>query len=812
MARFRREAQVLASLNHPNIAAIFGVEEQALVMELVEGPTLAQRIQRAAIPVEETLAIAKQIAEGLEFAHEAGVVHRDLKPANIKVTRQGRVKVLDFGLATVTRAAWEQRADLTQTLTVTAVGTVMGTPAYMAPEQAQGKPVDKRADIWAFGVILYEMFAGRRLFQGESTPDIFASVLTSQPDWNAIPLHIRPLLRRCLERDPRRRLRDIGEARVTIEDCMKLPPHVNDEDADNSHRRGHAWWAGWLAALALAGLAAVSLVVPRTAPQPVMTGVLLGGPGEPQCPRPSPDGHMVAFLSIVGGADQLPAREEQMQIGVMKPETGDSLILTHNPEFGWNTGLSWSPDGSRIYYDRNLDVPVGVYSVPVLGGKEQLLLEDAGAPEALPDGSLLVAKLNAERRLQLFRFWPESGRLQGFAVEVETFFDIRSSPDGGGALVIGKRIGSTDETGDHVYTVDLTSGAVRRVPSGFADDSSLSAVAMTRDGKSILVAGLAGSGSQIMAVPRDGRGHPRLVLSLTAVIDAMDTGPDGAIYLDQLDRPADLVQFRASGGRAEKIGTVPYYEGGPFAVLPDGRAAVQMTAAGHTRIVAFEQGKTPAPLINTLENTRTPATALGPDQIAFLIGPEEHPTIGVATTANGRLTHRIPFEHGSPSSLSGAPNGQTLYCAADGFVWSIPVAGGKPSRMHAGDYVAADPRGHYLVIEMKEGAGNRFVRVPLDGGADQEVPRSAGLRPAWNITANAVGPDGRVLSPLAVQSYYWPPGVIDPVTGIATRIPVDYFGDYHGLGWTKEGHIIGMALAERSKIWKYVPEVGASAH
>ncbi len=226
MARFQREAQVLASLNHPNIASIYGLEEsgrvRALVMELVEGPTLAQRMQSGAIPLEEALPIARQVAEALEAAHERGVVHRDLKPANIKVTPGGTVKVLDFGLAKALDTE-DSASNISNSPTLSAAtqaGVILGTAAYMSPEQARGKRVDKRADIWAFGVVLYEMLSGKHAFQGETTSDMLAAVLKSEPDWDALPAGVSPgirkLLRRCLEKDPKLRLRDIGEARIAI--------------------------------------------------------------------------------------------------------------------------------------------------------------------------------------------------------------------------------------------------------------------------------------------------------------------------------------------------------------------------------------------------------------------------------------------------------------------------------------------------------------------------------------------------------------------------------------------------------------------
>jgi eukaryotic-like serine/threonine-protein kinase len=235
LARFRHEAQVLASLNHPNIAAIYGFEDSgathALVMELVEGPTLAERIKQGAIPIEEALPIAKQIAEALEYAHERGIVHRDLKPSNVKITAEGNAKVLDFGLAKVIEgnaSAMNIENSPTLTAVATRAGIVLGTAAYMSPEQAKEKPADRRADIWAFGVTLFEMFSGKRLFTGETTSETLAAVLTREPDWSLLPgttpPRIREVLQRCLKKDPRQRLQSIADARVAIEEILSGAP------------------------------------------------------------------------------------------------------------------------------------------------------------------------------------------------------------------------------------------------------------------------------------------------------------------------------------------------------------------------------------------------------------------------------------------------------------------------------------------------------------------------------------------------------------------------------------------------------------
>ena len=262
LARFKREAQVLASLNHPNIAAIYGFEAdggiEALVLELVEGPTLAERLAGGALPVTEALAIAHQIAEALAAAHAAGVVHRDLKPANVKVRDDGMVKVLDFGLAKIAestrtgaRAAMESPTITTPAMT--AAGIILGTAAYMSPEQAKGKAADHRSDVWAFGCVLYEMLTGRRAFEGEEVSDTLAAILRSEPDWSAIPggtpTTVQHVLRRCLDKDPGRRYHAIADARLDLAEPVLAAPAT---EAGGRGQRGErvAWG---LLALALAG-------------------------------------------------------------------------------------------------------------------------------------------------------------------------------------------------------------------------------------------------------------------------------------------------------------------------------------------------------------------------------------------------------------------------------------------------------------------------------------------------------------------------------------------------------------------------------
>ena len=385
LARFTREANVLASLNHPNIAAIYGFEDSgdvhALVLELVEGPTLADRIARGPLALSEALAIARQIADALAAAHEHGVIHRDLKPANIKVRDDGTVKVLDFGLAKpIDDARAPQSADAlprsplespsVMSPVVTAMGVILGTAAYMSPEQAKGRAASKRSDVWSFGCIVFEMLTGKRAFDGDDVSDTFASVLKSQPDWAALPNDtpsaIRRLLRRSLEKDPRRRLSDMADARLEIDEAQALPgadaPRRRSRPGVRTRVQQRLAWA-IAATLAVALLSAVVLWSPwHAVPLPVSQhlSVDLGADafldesvgGMPQLAI-SPDGSMLAFVGERDRVDRLYLRRFA-QLQAVPLVTGP----VSDPFF--------SPDGQWIGFfsiaDRKLK------KIPVAGG------------------------------------------------------------------------------------------------------------------------------------------------------------------------------------------------------------------------------------------------------------------------------------------------------------------------------------------------------------------------------------------------------------------------------------------------------------
>jgi serine/threonine protein kinase len=384
MGRFEREAKVLASLNHPNIATIHGMEEsgdvRALIMELVPGQTLAELLMTSAgtpgrvMPLDEALPIAKQIANGLEYAHERGIVHRDLKPANVKITPDGVVKILDFGLAKALEgevAAGDPSSSPTMSRLATQAGIILGTAAYMAPEQAKGKSVDRRADIWAFGCVLYEMLTGKKPFEGETVTDILAAVIMKEPDWTALPpvtpAALGRLLRRCLTKDVRDRLQAIGEARIAIQKVEKgetelvsgtaviLPPPVPVP----RWRRALPWVVGLLAIIAMLATFYAYFRASRPAPpSPIELNLFL--PAGQQLYADdgpavviSPNGSRVAYVA------ETPSNKEQIYVRSLESSVGTPL------ESAMGSSPFFSPDGQWIgFFGSNGDIE----KISVFGG------------------------------------------------------------------------------------------------------------------------------------------------------------------------------------------------------------------------------------------------------------------------------------------------------------------------------------------------------------------------------------------------------------------------------------------------------------
>jgi serine/threonine protein kinase/Tol biopolymer transport system component len=400
MRRFEREARLLASLNHPNIASIYGLEEDngttALAMELVKGEDLSERIGRGPIPLDEALHIALQIAQAVEVAQERGIIHRDLKPANIKLTPDGKVKILDFGLAKAVALTEESSADLSNSPTLAAhatqVGAILGTPAYMSPEQARGSPVDHRPDVWAFGVVLYEMLTGRTLFRGEAVTDVIAAVVTQQPNWEALPggtpAPVRRLLRRCLAKDPRNRLHNIADARIELEDSEPAAPAVG------SSPNGNRLTVAVLAIALIASLSATLWSFLRPVDGPAGDNPLAGArftkvtdfKGSEFDAAISPDGRFVAFVSD---------RDGPFEILVGQIGSGEFHKLGGADEFAQEdarapvSSVGFSGDGSEIWLYGGPSRRV--QSLPLLGGPVRNFLgEHAVTAAASPNNRQIV--------------------------------------------------------------------------------------------------------------------------------------------------------------------------------------------------------------------------------------------------------------------------------------------------------------------------------------------------------------------------------------------------------------------------------------
>lgn len=528
MARFEREARLLASLNHPNIAHIYGLEEsnghRALVMELAEGRELGEITKHPGVAVEEILSIARQIAEALEYAHERGIIHRDLKPANVKLSPDGHVKLLDFGLAKALEpdpAPEESQNSPTLSAAATREGMLLGTAAYMSPEQARGKTVDRRADIWAFGCVLYEMLAGASPFTGDTTSDTLAAVLRAEPDWSQlpaiVPARIRLLLHRCLEKDPKQRLQAIGEARIAIDAALaKVPESVISKVGSAAGQplwRRLLPWAAAVLAILLAFVLAHSRPSPETRqimqlslalPEP-MSGILDPNPGSPFAI--SPDGSQIAFTAAFdsGKPSQLFLRPLDERTAVPVAGTENAVQPFFSPDGQWMGffalghlrkvslhggpaadlgdapvphGANWAPDGSIVY-------------APNFGSGLMRVSAAGGAPESITTPN--------KNQKEVSHRWPQvlpGGKAVLFTVQLTT----QTTYDEARIAILSLRTGKW-------HTLVEGGSYARYVPSGhivFARAGSLMAVPFDLD--RLELSGLAGAGCRW---PCDHRFHKR---------------------------------------------------------------------------------------------------------------------------------------------------------------------------------------------------------------------------------------------------------------------------------------------------------------
>jgi eukaryotic-like serine/threonine-protein kinase len=525
LGRFGREAKVLASLNHPNIAAIYDLEDSAdvpvLVMEMVDGPTLADHLSHSPMPFIEALPIAKQICEALENAHERGIVHRDLKPANVKITPAGTVKLLDFGLAKALHdeiAPRDPNSSPTITDIATRDGTILGTAAYMSPEQAKGKNADRRSDIWAFGCLFYEMLAAQRAFSGESVADTLASILKSEPDWSLLPPHtplaIRSLIQRCLKKDPKCRLQAIGDARIAIEEAITTPDQdealLSSPQPRPIRRRRLPWAAVFLTGALLAGIAVLIFALRRPHPPAIHFRAVTNFSGVQSHPALSPDGHSVAFVSDRDG-------HHNIYVGLLNG--ANPVKITDDANL--KTTPCWSPDGTEIAYARLNDSGIwDLWKVPALGGTSRRFVLNASDPAWSRDGRWFAYRKSSNGAIWISDASGQNGR-ELTPAQNELFGNSmpRFSPDGHEVAYAASLGGPAGE----LEIVDVGSGKVRRLTH---DAALVLSPTWAADGQSIYFASSRGGSLNIWKIAEKG-GEPAQITTGQGDDAQLDISADG---------------------------------------------------------------------------------------------------------------------------------------------------------------------------------------------------------------------------------------------------------------------------------------------
>jgi serine/threonine-protein kinase len=659
MARFQREAEVLASLNHPNIAQIYGTEEHALVMELVEGPTLADRIKQGPIPVDESLEIARQIAEALEAAHERGIVHRDLKPANVKVRPDGTVKVLDFGLAAILQSTASGVADPanspTLTLGATQVGAIMGTAGYMSPEQAVGKPVDRRADIWAFGVVLYEMLTGQHLFTGETASHILADVIKGAIDFGKLPTStpsaMRNLLKRCLDRDVKNRLQWIGEARIAIAHVGK-----DAEPARAAALQSRFGVVGWVAAAVLAGVAGWGWwhsVQPTERPL-VRLDVDLGAdvslPSYENDPLNavvvSPDGMRLVYLaSSSGGRPRLFTRRL------------DQLKATELPGTEGAVGPCFFPDGQWI----------GFFA----GGKFNKISVDGGAVVPLVDVPGFPGGAT----------WQEDGNiiLAGAREAGAGAGGLSRVPSGGGAPTK-----VTEANGDLGHVMPQTLPGAKAISfvaySTLSPDKARIDVITLADGHRKTVVPVGTSARYLPTASRSGHlvyTNKGTLFAIPFDLDRLETRGTAVPILD------DIAYQAASGGAqfdVSRSGTLVYRKGTGAA----GMMTLQWLAPGNDGVGKKEPLRSNPALY---ENLR-----FSPDgtRLAMVVDEQGRPDVWIYDLRRGTMT-RLTAGESSFTNVAWSPDSRYVFFGSltNGMFWARADGAGEPRSLTVSKAVQA---------------------------------------------------------------------------------------------------------------------------
>ena len=759
LARFRREAQVLASLNHPNIAYIHGFEDggerHALVMELVEGPTLAERIAVGPMPASDALPIAKQIADALEAAHEQGIVHRDLKPANVKVRDDGTVKVLDFGLAKALDPMLSASGDPspaamnspTLTARATQLGVILGTAAYMAPEQAKGRPVDRRADIWAFGVVLFEMLTGRRGFDAEDISETLAAVLTREVDWTALPpatpSRLRALLRDCLVRDPKQRLRDIGDARRAIDRMMTEPaedPAPAAAVVAAARTPGWQRLLPWVLAAAGLGIGAFSVwsaTRSPTGPAPVVTRAFTQLKDFAVLATISRDGSKIAYATIGGAGTALALRQSDQFEGKIIPGTEDGGWLTFSPDGQWlaySTVTSSKIKKIPITGGTSITLADGTFqrgaawgddSTIVFAGPKGLLRVSAegGTPEALT--TIDEAKGEAAH---VFPYFLPDGRHLLFTLRMK---DTAAAPQFA-VLDLQQRtyrtVGKSGINGKYVRSGHLT----------YVRDNTLFAVPF--DLKTLAV-----SGSEVPVVEGVAMEGP----ADNGDYDVSDHGLLVHFTTDTTSAGTTLAWGDRNGAVKELPGQSKRMWG-TGRLSPDGRMVANAIIAGNRDLWVFDVQRGTSTRLTFGGENDLPIWTRDSKHIIYSSLVENKPGISmVPADGSAKPVVLLTTEKDAvPSSIS--PDGRSLLFTQSGRIrvtsMAEPGKAGTPKPLH--DAPASEgeaeisPDGRWVAyVSMESGAPEIYAHAFPDGGAKVRISTAGGSRPRWSR-------DNRTL-------YYW---------------------------------------------------------
>jgi hypothetical protein len=689
---------------------------------------------------------------------------------------------------------------------MTAPGVVVGTIWYMSPEQVNGSPADHRSDIFAFGAVLYELLSGRRAFQGASWVETMTAILNDAPPEIAasgerqIPPALERIVGRCLEKAPAQRFQSAKDLSFALQQISGAAPLLG-QTARVSTFVGYAFALSLVAVTITVLFLAVRWLRPADSNGPYRwTGTLLNGPEIAFSPRISPDGRMVAFQALING---------QTEVALMNPTSGDWTLLTRDTAVGIITQTSWSKDGARIYFDRHTHTAVGVFSVSALGGEPRLILENAGAPEPLPDGDLLVTRKSDERWMQLHRYRSATSQLEPLnALVAEVGGDIyRVSSDGNWVAFYGKPANQPDGP-TKLHVLHLRSGETRRI-----SDTTMGFVFDVRDG-SLLFARPKGDGYEIVSRAPDSDTYTRALLTLTDAPWALDIAPDGSLYVGTVVRPFQVVRFSESGVPTAGLTVAGADSVSSALELPDGRFLVTGKFDGRYRLLAAKPTGEFARFVETEEETRDPAALIGDRDVAFLIGKAAHTSLAIASIKSGRIAKRLKTESTDPiSSLSASSDGFTLFYSAGGSIWSIPTTGSDPAKkLGAGDGVVFDPRHRDLVVQLNEKDGVRFVRMATSTGSTAPIlvkePLQIAVAGVPVFGSAAVRADGRIVFSSISPDNPWflTVSILDPQTGSVHTIPSQYEGDVFGPSWNSRDEIVAGGLLVRGSIWRFRPD------